>query len=64
LGKLFDNLFHSIRNRLIAGVVVLHAVMMGLVVFDMMTRQQISAGAAQAEGSLSTTYPQTRHPGS
>lgn len=31
---------HSIRGRLITGVVVLHAVMMGLVVFDMFWRQQ------------------------
>ncbi|GAB1394882.1 hypothetical protein MASR1M60_30460 [Rhodocyclaceae bacterium] len=31
---------HSIRGRIIAGVVLLHAVLMGLVVFDMTTRQQ------------------------
>ncbi len=38
--KLHDLLFHSIRGRIIAGVILLHAVMMGLVVFDMLTRQQ------------------------
>lgn len=38
--KLYDILFHSIRGRIIAGVILLHAVMMGLVVFDMLTRQQ------------------------
>jgi signal transduction histidine kinase len=55
LGKLFDNLFHSIRSRLIAGVVVLHAVMMGLVVFDMMTRQQDFMQAQLANEGISLT---------
>lgn len=39
LGRLFLA-SHSIRGRLIVGVVVLHAVLMGLVVFDMFGRQQ------------------------
>lgn len=38
--NLLDILLHSIRGRIILGVVVLHAVLMGLVVYDMSTRQQ------------------------
>lgn len=37
---LLDTLLHSIRGRIILGVVVLHAVLMGMVVYDMSTRQQ------------------------
>jgi signal transduction histidine kinase len=57
LSKLFDNLFHSIRSRIIAGVVLLHAVMMGLVVSDMMTRQQdfMQAQLANEGVSLAST---------
>ena len=33
-------IFHSIRGRVIAGVVLLHALLMGLVVYDMVDRQQ------------------------
>lgn len=40
MGWLFDSIFHSIRSRLIAGVVLIHIILMGLIVFDMMTRQQ------------------------
>ncbi|MDH4134371.1 MAG: diguanylate cyclase, partial [Gammaproteobacteria bacterium] len=39
-GRLTDFLFHSIKGRLISGVLLLHAVLMGLVVWDMMSRQQ------------------------
>lgn len=38
--KWFGFVAHSIRGRIIAGVVLLHAVLMGLVVFEMVTRQQ------------------------
>lgn len=38
--KLLEFIFYSIRGRIIAGVVLLHAVLMGLVVADMVTRQQ------------------------
>lgn len=38
--ELLDNLFPSIRSRLIGGVVLIHILLMGLVVFDMLTRQQ------------------------
>jgi signal transduction histidine kinase len=38
--KLLSSITHSIRGRLIAGVLLLHALLMGLVVFDMMSRQQ------------------------
>jgi len=40
LSRWYDFLVHSIRGRVIAGVVVLHAVLMGLVVADMVDRQQ------------------------
>lgn len=40
MNRLFDKLFPSIRSRLIAGVVLIHIILMGLVVFDMLTRQQ------------------------
>lgn len=36
----FNFILHSIRGRIIAGVVLLHAVLMGLIVADMLTRQQ------------------------
>ena len=39
-GKLAGFLFHSIKGRIISGVLLLHAVLMGLVVWDMITRQQ------------------------
>lgn len=39
-GKLRDFLLHSIKGRIISGVLLLHAVLMGLVVWDMITRQQ------------------------
>ncbi|MBI5936459.1 MAG: EAL domain-containing protein [Betaproteobacteria bacterium] len=38
--RLLHFLFHSIRGRVIASVIVLHAVLMGLVVFDTIQRQQ------------------------
>lgn len=38
--KLLDFMLHSVRGRIVAGVVVLQAVLMGLVVFDMVSRQQ------------------------
>ncbi|MRR51891.1 MAG: hypothetical protein EG825_13430, partial [Rhodocyclaceae bacterium] len=40
LKRWYDFLVHSIRGRVIAGVVVLHAVLMGLVVADMVDRQR------------------------
>jgi diguanylate cyclase (GGDEF)-like protein/PAS domain S-box-containing protein len=40
LAKLFEFLVHSIRGRIIAGVVLLHALLMGLIVVDMVGRQQ------------------------
>ncbi|MDD5295965.1 MAG: ATP-binding protein [Rhodocyclaceae bacterium] len=39
-GKLSVFLIHSLRGRIILGVVCLHAVLMSLVVWDMVTRQQ------------------------
>ena len=39
-GKLAGFLFHSIKGRIISGVLLLHAVLMGLVVWDTITRQQ------------------------
>jgi uncharacterized membrane protein affecting hemolysin expression len=38
--KWFAFVVHSIRGRIIAGVVLLHAVLMGLVVADMVSRQR------------------------
>ncbi|MHB9100819.1 MAG: EAL domain-containing protein [Sulfuricella sp.] len=38
--KLTDFLLHSLRGRIIGSVLLLHAVLMGLVVADMLTRQQ------------------------
>ena len=38
--RLFRFLFHSIRGRVIASVILLHAVLMGLVVVDMIQRQR------------------------
>ena len=38
--KLLDFILYSVRGRIIAGVVLLHAVLMGLVVADMVIRQQ------------------------
>jgi diguanylate cyclase (GGDEF)-like protein/PAS domain S-box-containing protein len=40
LSKLFEFFVHSIRGRIIAGVVLLHALLMGLIVADMVSRQQ------------------------
>ncbi len=40
MAKLFEFLVHSIRGRIIAGVVLLHALLMGLIVVDMVGRQQ------------------------
>ncbi len=40
LQKLRDLLFHSVRGRMVAGVILLHAILMSLVVFDMVTRQR------------------------
>lgn len=40
LSRWSDFFFHSLRGRIIAGVMLLHAVLMGLVVWDMVTRQQ------------------------
>ncbi len=55
--KLLDFIFYSIRGRIIAGVVVLHAVLMGLVVADMVTRQQsfMERQVASEGQSLATT---------
>jgi len=55
--KLLDFMLHSVRGRMIAGVVVLHAVLMGLVVFDMVTRQQdfMQKQLAQEGRSLTRT---------
>lgn len=55
--KLLDFMLHSVRGRMIAGVVVLHAVLMGLVVFDMVTRQQdfMQKQLAQEGQSLTRT---------
>jgi diguanylate cyclase (GGDEF)-like protein/PAS domain S-box-containing protein len=38
--KFLDFLLHSVRGRMVAGVILLHAVLMGLVVSDMVTRQR------------------------
>lgn len=38
--KSLDFLFHSVRGRMIAGVILMHAILMGMVVWDMVTRQQ------------------------
>lgn len=38
--KLASFLLHSVRGRIISGVLLLHAVLMGLVVIDMVRRQQ------------------------
>ncbi len=53
----FDFIFYSIRGRIIAGVVLLHAVLMGLVVADMVTRQQTFMERQVASGgqSMATT---------
>lgn len=40
MARLVGFVFHSIRGRLITGVLLLHAVLMGLVVLDMMIRQK------------------------
>ena len=57
LKKLLHFILYSIRGRIISGVVVLHAVLMGLVVADMMTRQQsFMEHQVSSEGqSLATT---------
>ncbi|MBU0752880.1 MAG: EAL domain-containing protein [Gammaproteobacteria bacterium] len=52
-----DFLLHSVRGRIIVGVVLLHAVLMGLVVSDMVVRQQdfMQAQLAREGASLAQT---------
>lgn len=54
---LLNFIVYSIRGRIIAGVVLLHAVLMGLIVADMMTRQQtfMEHQIAREGQSLATT---------
>lgn len=54
---LLNFIFYSIRGRIIAGVLLLHAVLMSLIVADMMTRQQsfMEHQIAREGQSLATT---------
>ncbi|MDX1294777.1 MAG: ATP-binding protein [Sulfurimonadaceae bacterium] len=40
LRKWFDAIYHSIKGRLIANVILIHAVLMGFIVYDLVERQQ------------------------